>query len=68
MAVNAFNKLSEKTGDKTRYTSYVYNSIDRETEGERIEERNKEREGKEIGEPARKHVCSQEAWLSYCTR
>lgn len=29
---------------------YVYNLVEREIEGERIGKRNKEREGKEIGE------------------
>lgn len=56
MAVNAFKKLSEKTGDEIRYTAYIYNSVERETEGKRTEERNKEREGEEIGELAREHV------------
>ena len=47
-----------------RCISYVHNSVEREIEGERIGKRNKEREGKEIGEPAgaafiifRKHGC-----------
>lgn len=64
MAVNALKKLSGSTSDKIRYISYVYNSMEREIEGERIVERNEEMEGKEIGKPAgttfivsRKHGC-----------
>ena len=64
MAVNALEKLSGSTSDKIRYISYVYNAMERETEGERIVKRNEEMEGKEIDKPAgttfivsRKHGC-----------
>ena len=51
MAVNALEKSSGKTSEKIRNISWFYNSVEREI-GERIGKRDKEREGKEIGEPA----------------
>lgn len=66
MAVNALEKSSGKTSDKIRYISWVYNSVEREI-GERIGKRDKEREGKEIGEPAGIAFLMSNKHVAYCT-